>query len=303
MIREKGWHFCRPFSLLASGQISIFTYKVTLLPGMGLYQYMKQILLSFGIVFLLTGCPTPPRLHWSEEFEGAALSEDTWNFQMGNGCPGICGWGNNELQHYTRTNHRLEEGKLFITVRKEGEGYTSTRITTREKMEFQYGRVEVRAKLPVGTGVWPAIWMLGSNIEEVGWPACGEIDIMEYVGREPGIVHTSLHTPDSHGNTTNTQKTRVADIEDGFHLYALEWDPEGIRFFVDGIQVYEFAPEAKTKETWPFDQPFYLVLNTAVGGNFGGPKVDDSIFPQEFVIDYIRIFKCPEGFFRKGGCP
>ncbi|MDX1332263.1 MAG: glycoside hydrolase family 16 protein, partial [Robiginitalea sp.] len=234
------------------------------------------------LLLLLSACPTPPENHWREEFEGAELSSDTWNFELGDGCPELCGWGNNEAQVYTRSNHRLEDGMLIITARKEDSGYTSARLTTRDKMEFQYGRLEARAKLPTGTGVWPAIWLLGSNIGEVGWPRCGEIDIMEYVGKAPGEVHTSLHTPDSHGNTVNTMKTPVEEIEEGFHLYAVEWEPDRIEFFIDGRSVYRFAPEKRTEEIWPFDQPFYLIVNLAVGGNFGGPEIDDSIFPQEF---------------------
>jgi len=155
----------------------------------------------------------------------------------------------------------------------------------------KYGRVEARAKLPVGHGIWPAIWMLGSNITEVGWPLCGEIDILEYVGREPDMVFNSLHTKDSHGNTVNTKKTKIETIEEGFHTYTADWTPEKIDFYVDGNLMYTFAPEHKTEEIWPFNQPFYLILNMAVGGNFGGPEVDDSIFPQEFVIDYIRVYK------------
>ncbi len=263
---------------------------------------MVRILTCFLLLLLLSACPKPPELYWAEEFEGTALSPDTWNFELGDGCPGLCGWGNNEAQVYTRDNHRLEDGKLIITARRQDSGYTSTRITTRDKMEFRYGRVEARAKLPSGTGVWPAIWLLGSNIGEVGWPRCGEIDMMEYVGKNPGVVYTSLHTPDSHGNTTNSQKTPVEGIEEGFHLYAVEWEPDRIEFFIDGGSVYTFAPEQRTEEVWPFDQPFYLILNLAVGGNFGGPEIDDTIFPQEFVIDYIRIFQCPEGNFRQGGC-
>lgn len=242
------------------------------------------------LLLMLVGCPAPPQPHWSEEFEGDALSEDTWNFETGDGCPGLCGWGNNEAQVYTRSNHRLEDGKLIITARQEDSIYTSTRITTRDKMEFQYGRVEVRARLPKGKGVWPAIWLLGSNIGEVGWPRCGEIDLMEYVGKTPGQVFASLHTEDSHGNTINTRTARIQGIEDGFHLYVLEWEPDRIEFFVDGQPIYHFAPEVRTEETWPFDQPFYLVINLAIGGNFGGPEIDQTIFPQEFVIDYIRIF-------------
>ncbi|MEJ2584850.1 MAG: glycoside hydrolase family 16 protein, partial [Robiginitalea sp.] len=175
-----------------------------------------------SIFLYLGGCTSPPQLHWSEEFEGTTLSGDTWNFELGNGCPELCGWGNNEAQVYTRANHRLEDGKLIITARKEDSFYTSTRITTQNKMEFQYGRIEIKANLPTGKGVWPAIWLLGSNIEEAGWPLCGEIDILEYVGKAPGEVFTSLHTQDSHGNTINTRTTQIEGIEDGYHLFALE---------------------------------------------------------------------------------
>ena len=140
---------------------------------------------------------------------------------MGDGCPNLCGWGNNELQRYTKTNHQLVDGKLIITARKQDSIYTSTRITTKNKKEFQFGRMEVRAKLPIGKGLWPAFWMLGSNIGEVGWPDCGEIDILEYVGKEPKTIFTSLHTRDSSGNTVNTKKTIIDDIEEGFYVYAV----------------------------------------------------------------------------------
>lgn len=250
-------------------------------------------LICTPLFMLLSGCPAPPQLQWAEEFEGTTLREDYWNLELGDGCPELCGWGNNEAQVYTRTNHRLEDGRLIITARKEDSLYTSARITTKGKMEFQYGRLEARAKLPAGTGVWPAIWLLGSNIGEVGWPLCGEIDALEYVGKEPGKVFTSLHTQDSHGNTINTRKTQVEGIEEGFHVYAVEWEPDQIEFFVDGRPVYRFAPKERTEEIWPFDQPFYLIVNLAIGGNFGGPEIDETIFPQEFIIDYIRIFKRP----------
>ena len=139
--------------------------------------------------------------------------------------------------------------------------------------------------------MWPAFWMLGSNRDEVGWPRCGEIDIMEYVGKEPGMFFTTLHTLDSHGNSKNTRKDKFEGIEKGFHIYAANWTEEKIEFFIDGEVFYSFAPEVKTEEIWPFDQPFYILLNLAIGGGFGGPEVDDSIFPQEFVIDYIRVYK------------
>jgi len=249
---------------------------------MKVYVFLLLIFPAFGLL--------GQELIWSEEFSGEQLDPAVWNYELGDGCPQLCGWGNNELQRYTQQNHRLEDGKLIITARLEDGTYTSTRITTKGKKLVQYGRVEARIKLPSGEGVWPAFWMLGSNIDEVGWPRCGEIDIMEYVGREPGQVFTSLHTQDSHGNTINSKTTAIEKIETGFHTYAAEWTPEKIVFLIDGKAVYTFAPDERTEAVWPYDQPFYLLLNLAVGGNFGGPVVDDQIFPQEYIIDYVRLY-------------
>lgn len=231
------------------------------------------------------------KLVWEENFDGKILNEKIWNFELGNGCPNLCGWGNNESQIYTKENHKLENGILVIEAKKDGETYTSTRITTKAKKEFLYGRVEARAKLPVGTGIWPAFWMLGANISEIGWPKCGEIDILEYVGKEPDMVFTSLHTQDSFGNTINTKKTSFPNIEDGFHIYAIDWTKDKIDFFVDNKCVYTFNPEIKNENTWPFDKPFYFIVNVAIGGNFGGPTIDNEILPQKFEIDYIKMYQ------------
>lgn len=254
---------------------------------------MKRILftalLSFGIAWAQ---PKERKLVWQEEFDGISLNEKEWNFELGDGCPNICGWGNNEKQIYTKDNHSFKNGNLVINVLKNGnDSYTSTRITTAGKKEFQYGRMEVRAKIPTGKGIWPAFWMLGSNIKKVGWPKCGEIDILEYVGREPHQIFTSLHTQDSHGNTINTKKTQIDNIEEGFHLYAIDWTKDKIEFFVDNQSVYTFNPDKKDENVWPFNQPFYFIINVAVGGNFGGHDVDNEIFPQEFLIDYIRVYQ------------
>lgn len=230
-------------------------------------------------------------LVWEENFDGNSLNEDVWNFELGDGCPNLCGWGNNESQVYTRTNHKVKYGYLYITARKKDSIYTSTRITTKNKKEFQYGRMEVRAKLPLGKGLWPAFWMLGANISEVGWPLCGEIDILEYVGREPHMIFTSLHTQDSHGNTINSKKEIIAGIEEGFHLYAVDWNKDRIEFYIDDSLFYTFSPKEKSTEIWPFDQPFFFIINLAIGGNFGGLEIDDSIFPQEFVIDYVKVYQ------------
>ena len=222
------------------------------------------------------------KLVWEENFDGNDLDEKVWNFELGNGCPNICGWGNNEAEIYTKDNHKVENGFLTITAKYDRKTYTSTRITTKNKKEFQYGRIETRAKLPQGKGIWPAFWMLGSNISEVGWPKSGEIDILEYIGKEPGQVFTSLHTQDSHGNTINTKKTKIETID---------WDKDKIAFFVDSNLVYTFQPETKNENTWPFNQPFYFLINMAIGGNFGGPSIDNAIFPQQYTIDYIKVYQ------------
>jgi len=226
------------------------------------------------------------KLVWQEEFKSDKLDESVWNFELGAG-----GWGNNERQFYTKDNHKLQGGNLIITAKKEGEKYTSTRITTKTKKEFKYGRIEARAKLPTGQGIWPAFWMLGSNISEVGWPKSGEIDILEYVGKEPHTVYNTLHTQDSHGNSVNSKKTIFETIEQGFHVYAIDWTKEKIDFSVDDKVIYTFNPAEKNENTWPFDQPFFVIVNMAIGGNFGGPEVDDRIFPQEFIVDYVRVYQ------------
>lgn len=253
---------------------------------------MKNILvlliISTTICFAQQG---KRKLVWEENFSGTVLNDKVWNFEYGDGCPNNCGWGNNEKQLYTDKNHILKDGNLIINVNKQGDKYTSTRITTAGKKEFQYGRMEARAKLPIGKGIWPAFWMLGSNISKVGWPKSGEIDILEYVGREPHQVYTTLHTQDSHGNSVNSKKTEIKNIEDGFHVYAIEWTKDEIEFFVDEKSVYTFKPEVKNEDIWPFNQPFFFIINTAVGGNFGGHDVDNSIFPQQFIIDYVRVYQ------------
>lgn len=252
---------------------------------------MKHFLSSLLLLSSLFSFAQDKKLIWEENFNGSELNTTIWNYELGDGCPSICGWGNNEKQIYTNSNHTVSNGMLTIEIKKENENYTSTRITTAKKKEFQYGRIEARAKIPVGKGIWPAFWMLGSNIKEIGWPKCGEIDILEYVGREPHMAYTSLHTQDSHGNTINTKKTTISNIEEGFHLYAIDWTKDKIVFLIDDKEVYTFQPEPKNENTWPFNQPFYIIVNAAVGGNFGGHEIDDTIFPQKFEIDYIRVYQ------------
>ncbi|MAM19156.1 MAG: glycoside hydrolase family 16 protein [Christiangramia sp.] len=229
------------------------------------------------------------KLIFEENFDVTELNTEIWNYEEGDGCPNLCGWGNNERQIYNRDYVAVEDGKLVITAVKDGEKYFSGRITTKDKLEFQFGEIEFRAKLATGQGIWPAVWMLGADINEVSWPASGEIDMLEYVGKEPGMLYTSLHTPKRHADNANTQKTKIEGIEDGFHVYKVDWNKDFIEFFVDGTSVYKFEPESYDSETYPFRKKFYLLVNMAIGGNFGGPEVDDAIFPQKFYVDYIRV--------------
>ena len=248
-------------------------------------------LLTLLIIVMCMGCATSSKLIFEDNFDGNSLGYNSWNYELGNGCPKLCGWGNNERQIYTKKNVIIENGQLIISATKKDSLYESGRITTKDKIEFQYGSIEIKAKLPKGHGLWPALWMLGNDIDENPWPLSGEIDIMEYAGKEPSTIYTSLHTEDSFGNTINSKKTQKKNIEEGFHIYKTNWTENSIEFLVDGKLVYTFSPEVKNEKTWPFDKPFYLLINLAVGGDFGGPEVDDSIFPQEFVIDYVRIYK------------
>ncbi len=235
-------------------------------------------------------------LVWNDEFEYSGLpASDKWGYDVGGD-----GWGNNELQYYTEAraeNARVENGNLIIEARKEQYGsneYTSARLVTRHKGDWLYGRVEAYAKLPSGTGTWPALWMLPTNWVYGSWPKSGEIDIMEYVGFDPSIVHGSIHT-EAYNHVIGTQKTAtysVPDAETAFHLYAMEWTPEKIDIFVDDIKYFTFSNEHKDYTTWPFDQLFHLILNIAVGGNWGGMQgVDPNIWPQKMYVDYVRVYQ------------
>ena len=232
----------------------------------------------------------PLELVWSDEFDGAELNLENWSFEMGDGCPDLCGWGNNENQIYTDTNHRLEDGFLIIAAKNDNE-YTSTRIITKGKQEFQYGRFEVRIKVPSGGGLWPAFWALGNDIDKNPWPDCGEIDIMEYVGREPGQIFNSVHTRSSYGNTVNTKTTSAPNVEDDFHVFSMEWTLNSIQFFYDDDLVYIYSPTVRNYENWPFNKPFFLILNLAIGGNFGGSIDTSLVFPIEYIIDYVRVYQ------------
>lgn len=240
-------------------------------------------------------------LVWSDEFEENGLPDSSkWSYNVGGH-----GWGNQELQYYTEKrleNARVEDGNLIIEAIKEnyeGSDYTSARLVSKEKGDWLYGRIEVKAKLPGGTGIWPAIWMLSADNSYGGWPESGEIDIMEYVGYQPGVVHGTVHT-DAFNHSIGTQKgdqIEVPDAETDFHVYAIEWTEEKIDFFVDDQKYFTFNNTGGDYEEWPFDKRFYLVLNVAVGGTWGGSQgVNDDIFPQRMEIDYVRAYTFNEDF-------
>lgn len=268
---------------------------------------MKNI---FFILFISALCTeaiaqnTDYQLVWADEFNYQGLPDTTkWTYDVGDGCPDLCGWGNNELQYYTEDrskNARVENGYLTIEVHKESfktREYTSARLLTRGKQTWQYGRFEIRAKLPSGTGTWPAIWMLPEEWSYGGWPSSGEIDIMEHVGYEPNFIYGSVHT-NAYNHIEGTQATdtlKVPDAESTFHTYTIEWTPEKILWFVDDKHYASFENENKSYKEWPFDQAFHLILNIAVGGNWGGIKgVDDSIWPQKMIVDFVRVYQKKE---------
>ncbi|GAF04196.1 family 16 glycosylhydrolase [Saccharicrinis fermentans] len=241
--------------------------------------------------------PVEEGLVWSDEFDQSAINTENWTFEVGHG---DWGWGNNELQYYTDgDNARVENGKLIITAQKVDDNtttgsYTSARMVTMGKQAFTYGKVEIRAKLPAGRGVWPAIWMLGTNINSVGWPACGEIDIMEYVGYTPNVVHSTVHTTDGSGSNGSGSSMDLETAEEDFHIYGINWTEDEIVFYVDSLEnvVHTYAPSIKTANNWPFDKPHFIIINLAVGGTWGGAQgIDNSIFPQTLEVDYVRVYE------------
>lgn len=236
------------------------------------------------------------KLVWADEFNYSGLPDTAkWGYDTGSG-----GWGNNELQFYTNkriNNAQVGDGLLTISAIKEnyqGSDYTSARLITKAKGDWKYGRIEVRAKLPKGRGTWPAIWMLASDQTYGGWPAMGEIDIMEHVGYNPDSVFATVHT-EAYNHTIGTQKTKgllKTDLETAFHVYAVEWSENKIEIFIDKEKYFQFDNEGTGYKAWPFDKPFHLLLNIAIGGGWGGKMgVDDAIFPQKMQVDYVRVYQ------------
>lgn len=234
------------------------------------------------------------KLIWSDEFNGKGLPDSLkWNYDVGGN-----GYGNSEAQFYTKDrleNARMENGNLVIEARKENwnnNKYTSARLLTKGKFSFQYGTIEVRAKLPKGRGTWPAIWMMSEKMKK--WPDDGELDIMEHVGFNPGYIHASVHTK-KYNHIRGTQKTDtliVKDVSEKFHVYKADWTPEKIEVYIDDQKFFTYENKEKTYEAWPFDQPYFIILNLAIGGFWGGKEgIDDHIFPQKYYIDYVRVYQ------------
>lgn len=239
-------------------------------------------------------------LVWSDEFETESLDMDKWSFQYGDGCPDLCGWGNEELQSYTdrEKNVFIEDNMLHIVAHKEsfdGKDYTSARIRTVGKGDWVYGRIEVRAKSPEGQGIWPAIWMLPTG-EGKSWPRDGEIDIMELVGHEPETVHGTVHFggdwPDHEFEGTSYS---LADgtFADDFHVFSIEWKLNEIKFLVDDNHFFTVTPATVTQHgfSYPFNSTFHLIMNVAVGGRWPGSPDETTQFPQAMVIDYVRVYQ------------
>lgn len=238
------------------------------------------------------------QLVWSDEFNGTAgeLPDPTkWTYDIGRGQDG---WGNQELQYYTDKPENVSidgEGNLIITARNQsfaGAAFTSARIKTQGLFEQKYGRFEAKLKTPYGPGVWPAFWLLGSNINIVGWPQCGEIDIMELRGQEPHIINGSIHGPGYSAGNAITKKYNLSNgrFDTDFYLYAIEWDERKIDFFLNDF-LYQRITRADVSGEWVFDQPFFIILNVAVGGNYVGFPTSQTPFPQSMIIDYVRVYK------------
>lgn len=265
----------------------------------------KNTIWILSIGTLIAGCEVeavqklPTRnfeLVWSDEFDGdsaAALDTAKWNYDLGTGQNG---WGNNELQSYTQSPQNVSLdglGHLLITARKDQFGnYTSARIKTQGIFTQQYGRFEARIKTPTGAGIWPAFWMLGSNIDSVTWPNCGEIDIMEQKGKNSNITYGTIHGPGYSGGEAISAPYSLPNsrFDLDFYVYAVEWSADKIDFFVNDY-LYKRITPADAPGEWVFNQPFFLILNVAVGGNFGGPPNNFTPFPGVMAVDYVRVYK------------
>jgi hypothetical protein len=299
------------FNVVATNTTGTFSYTFI---QTGIYQidvraygssgrYLKEVrqieIVVGGDISIDDGYTTPLEyegynLVWNDEFSGSSINTNNWVFEIGTGCPN-CGWGNNELQYYRQQNAWVEEGALIIEARNEsylGSNYTSARMKTQGKQEFKYGRIDIRALLPKGQGIWPALWMLGSDINTVGWPRCGEIDIMEMIGgsgRE-NQVHGTLHWYlNGHVYTGGSYTLPTGIFANKYHVFTIIWDETYIKWYVNDIFFHQIniTPEHMTE----FHQDYFFIFNVAVGGNWPGSPNATTVFPQQMRVDYIRVFQ------------
>lgn len=270
------------------------------------YRSFRTLVMTSMLTGLVVSCsapesmvsPTPIEapagwhMVWHDEFDDTAIDPANWTFDLGAG-----GWGNGEAEYYSARpeNARLENGLLVIEARQEkyeGSYYTSARLKTQGLQQFQYGRIEARLKVPSGKGFWPAFWLLGSDFNGNNWPDCGEIDIMEYIGREPDLIFGTLHGPGYSGalgfSKWNRQKFNIAD---DFHTYAIEWEPDEIRWYFDGEHYFTVTRTDIGDRKWVFDHPFFIILNLAVGGQLAGIVGLDTKFPSQYYVDYVRVYQ------------
>ena len=253
-----------------------------------------RFLFCIGAASLLQAQSSRWNIIWSDEFNGAARSTPDpakWTYDLGGG-----GWGNHELEVYTNSIDNVfqdGQGYLVIQALKTDAGFTSGRIKTQGKFTFQYGRVEARIKIPFGQGLWPAFWMLGSDMPSVGWPNCGEIDVMENIGKEPATVHATIHGPGysaANGISGKFDSGSGQKFADDFHVFAMVWEPNSIQFFVDGSLYHRVTLAAlPAGAKWVYDHPFFLLLNVAVGGSWPGSPDNTSSFPQTMMVDWVRV--------------
>ncbi len=234
-------------------------------------------------------------LTWNDEFEGNNIKHENWSFETGTGCPN-CGWGNNELQYYRQENAWVGDGVLTIEAREEkyqSSNYTSARLITRNLRSFKYGRIDIRALLPKGQGIWPALWMLGNNLSSVGWPQSGEIDIMEMVGgggRE-NQIHGTIHWDEdgNHAQTGSGYTLTSGTYADKYHVFSILWDESAIKWYIDDTEFYDASITSENMSE--FHQEFFFIFNIAVGGNWPGNPDSQTVFPQRMKVDYVRVFQ------------
>ena len=289
-LRQNNLQFTVQLSNPKSCTIKTTSAKGTLLTEDGTYLPTDNTGYSTPLTY------TGYTLAWSDEFSATNLDMSVWNQEIGNGGNG---WGNNELEYYTNSpkNTLLSNGNLIIEARREamsGFNYSSARLTTQNKKTFKFGRIDIRAKLPVGKGIWPALWMLGANITSVSWPACGEIDIMELVGTYPGRVSGTMHwkkSDGSHGSKGSSYNLPSGDFSQQFHVYSVVWAQDIIKWYVDDILCLTVTSDDAGATNYPFNANQFFIFNVATGGDWPGPPDATTPFPQRMFVDYVRVFQ------------